>query len=254
MPSQKKWPSLAVFGFAIAPAIIILLDLWSCNGNTKAKTAAKPGPDDVVLKFAEFSVKDKELNRFIAYCQRMDPSLALAKIRRDTFTGQILPHFVAHSLLDPETVRAQERKAEDLAKAVANRGGDISDLRKLGAPFGGEQPDRYFLPFNHLSLDVAEIAFTLEPGRASAAIHSAQGSLVLAVVEEKDVIAGSSPARKLYTVFFPYSEAPDFGKLVREKIKSVLQSTPRIHSLYLDDFAPLFRKTINPLPDKDQHP
>ena len=59
--------------------------------------------------------------------------------------------------------------------------------------------------------------------------------------------------RKFYIVFFPYSSDAEFARKVQERCKSLLESTPKIHSMYRDTFAPLF-PLIDPLPKKDRRP
>jgi hypothetical protein len=196
-----------------------------------------PSPGDVVVQVGGCEVTDAELNRFVAYARRIDPSLAPAHVRRVHLRDYWLTRAAVARLAPREHIAAARDKAERLAEAVAQAGGTLEALRRYGGPYGGKEPDEWFPPLNAFAADVQEAVFETAVGRATGAIHSVLGSFVLGIVAEER--RGNAPARRVYTAFFPYLEDVMRGD-VAAAIEALLDEDAWLHPRYRVELAPMF--------------
>jgi len=203
---------------------------------------SKPDPNaGVAVRLGDLTISNDEVERHVEFYRKWDPALAPGRIRRTVMLDEILPRAVIAALVPEDKRREIRAKIDDLAKAVAQAGGSLDALRRLGEPLGGREDSRLVLPLNDLSPDVAEVVFSLPVGVASGAIHSTYGSLVVAVVEEVRTKIDARMARRIYSVFIPYSTERGIKDKVRAGVQVLCNRTAYIRRKYMDDLAPLFK-------------
>jgi hypothetical protein len=208
-----------------------------------------PTADDPVLQIADIDVTAGELDRFVPYIRGVDPALSKAFIRRTVLKDFWLLGAVVRAVASKERVAQARRRAENVATAVAQAGGTVDALRRIGAQYGGEESGDYLSPLNSLAADALEQVFTIAVGQTTGAIHSVWGSAVLGVVDER---RRTVLQRKIYTVHFPYLATETTKSEVLTALDALLGAEAWVHPLYRDDLGSLF-PILRPDPLRELH-
>ncbi len=226
-------------------AVALCAWLPSC-GKEPTKPSPKPSalkPDTVVLRFGDIEITDGELNAFVSFSQKTDPTLAPAFIRRVTLIDYLIPKKLAWRMAPKAEFESARRKAEDLANAVERAGGTLEALRRFGSAVGGKEQTGFLPPFNRLPPDFSRAVFRVEIGGATGAIHGVYGSMVAGAIEERPPLPPSTVReRRIYAAYFPYSSNPTFKQDVIAAGHKLRAGVTYVHPEYEDEFESVFRR------------
>lgn len=240
--AQERMAGAAALWLLVVAAAVVLAGVlaWRLRGSDDP-TPARPALSEVVLQIGAIDIRDRELNRFVAWSKSMDPACAASQVRSVTLRDWILPKFVVEQLAKPEILADARAKAERLVLAVNQLGGRLQALRDLGEPYGLEESD-LFHPPRRFAPDVAEQVFTTEVGGVTTAVHSAYASVVAGVVGEK--IENGIRKRKIVSVSFPYSSGELLRSRVLDAVKELMNGPVWVHPYYRDEFELRFPQLL----------
>ncbi|PIE24814.1 MAG: hypothetical protein CSA62_03005 [Planctomycetota bacterium] len=204
----------------------------------KPLPAAPPGPKEVVLRIGDQEITQEQLNRHLPFLRKLDSQAAPAFLRRILLKDHILSKRVALLLAEPAQVADARRRGAALAKAVAEQGGDLQALMRLGKTFDGHESKDFITPRPTLPIDMAEAAWDCPVGRSTKAIETTYGVALIGVIEERERPAPlTGTERRLYTVFFPWSQDATFRLKVLRRCDRLLGEFRYVHPAYRDEFA-----------------
>lgn len=237
------------------PPLASLLALLCACSRGPTKTGSPPGTAIIISaatgeargeaerEDGDIRVTEEELNRYLDYYRRWDPSLSAGRIRRTVLMDFILPTRVMLRLVSEEDRDRAIRRAEDLSHSVRQAGGGLETLRRLGKDHGGREEKYPVLPLGDLSPDVAGEVFGTPEGLVTKAIHSIYGSVVIGIVTVERGSLDNQEMRRIYSVFLPYSTRPGLKNEVSSAVSAMKKRVAHIHPRYLEELSPLFEES-----------
>ena len=237
---------MAASGHIDARTLAFLLLLGACNGGgaSSPSWSKDPGPDDVVLVTGPFAIKLGELDRYVEWSKKIDPSLATAFIRRKTLEDFILKSRVVRQFVSADEIAKAKATAERIWAVVEAKGADVKTLREVGGNYPFYDDGSYSPPFNAFSPPLARTLWATDKGKVAAPVETVSSFVIAGVVDRKK--RGPIDVRRIAQIRIAFRDSL-LMKNVTDEISKLREGKAFVHPKFKADFEAFF-KSIDTTP------